>query len=161
MYKQIGQTYKQRLQNGELVHWWTGKSHTKQTKQKISEKMYQRNCRGWSHCKYFDVFNPTVNEVIKVQGTWQLKYAEFLNQNDIKWIRDRKINLKYKLHEDDYVHTYYPDFYLVDTDQYIEIKGRYQQQHKIKMNKVFQYNKDKVIKMLFKKELQIILKCKI
>lgn len=161
MHKQSGITFKQRLQSGEISHPWSGKHHTKQTKQKISQKMYERTCRGWSHCKYFEVFNPTTNEIVKVQGTWQLKYAEYLNQNNINWVRSRKINLKYRLHEDDYLHTYYPDFYLPNNDQYIEIKGRYQQQHKTKMNKVLEQNKDKTIKILFKQDLQLILNQKL
>ena len=161
MHKQSGQTLKQRLQNGELTFHWTGKFHTKQTKQKMSNSANQRANRGWSHCKYFEVFNPTTNEIVKVQGTWQLKYAEYLNQNNISWIRSRKVNLKYRLHQDDYLHTYYPDFYLPDSDQYIEIKGRYQQEHKIKMKKVIQQNNDKIIIMLFKQDLEVLLNQKL
>lgn len=161
MHKQSGATFKQRLQSGEISHPWTGKNHTKQAKQKISEKMYERTCRGWSHCKYFEVFNLTTNEIVKVQGTWQLKYAEYLNQNNISWIRSRKINLKYRLHQDDYLHTYYPDFYLPEQDVYIEIKGRYQQQQRIKMERVIQQNKNKTIKLVFKHELESLLNQKL
>ncbi len=161
MQKQGRTTHKKRLQSGELIPYWLGKHHTNQTKEKISEKMYQRTQRGWSHCKYFEVFNPTTNEIVKVQGTWQLKYAEYLNQNNISWIRSRKINLKYRLHQDDYLHTYYPDFYLPEQDVYIEIKGRYQQQQRIKMERVIQQNKDKTIKLVFKHELESLLNQKL
>ena len=161
MHKRSGVTRKKKLQSGELIHYWIGKFHTNQTKEKISNKMYQRAQRGWSHCKYFEVFNPTTNEIVKVQGTWQLKYAVYLNQNNISWIRSRKVNLKYRLHQDDYLHTYYPDFYLPEQDAYIEIKGRYQQQQRIKMERVIQQNKDKTIKLVFKQELESILNQKL
>lgn len=156
-----GKTLKDKFKTGELIPNWLGKTLSNEHKQKISEKMYQRTCRGWSHCKYFEVFSPTTNEIVKVQGTWQLKYAEYLNQNNISWIRSRKINLKYRLHQDDYLHTYYPDFYLPEQDVYIEIKGRYQQQQRIKMERVIQQNKDKTIKLVFKHELESLLNQKL
>lgn len=155
------ENYKKNLKEGKTIFHWTGKHLSNKHKQKISERMYERTCRGWSHCKYFEVFNLTTNEIVKVQGTWQLKYAEYLNQNNISWIRSRKVNLKYRLHQDDYLHTYYPDFYLPDSDQYIEIKGRYQQEHKIKMKKVIQQNNDKTIIMLFKQDLEVLLNQKL
>ena len=73
-------------------------------------------------------------------------------------------NLKYRLHQDDYLHTYYPDFYLPDKDQYVEIKGYWwkSQDGKIddykKMQKVIEYNNDKRITVLTKVELKDIIK---
>lgn len=159
MHKQAGETYKRKLKNGQLIYHWTGKKHTLQTRQKMS-KNAALNSNGHVRTKYYDVYCPHENKFVKVQGTWQLKYAEYLNKNNINWIRSRKINLKYRLHEDDYLHTYYPDFYLPDTDQYIEIKGYWWKSQdgsvddKRKMQKVIEYNNDKKIAILTKVELK-------
>lgn len=130
-----------------------GKTHTKRTKEKMSNASLNWKTMNGIRTRYYPVYCPYMKQTIKVQGTWQLKYAEYLNQNKINWIRSRKINLKYRLHQDDYLHTYYPDFYLPDKDQYVEIKGYYPTQNEAKMNKVFQYNKSKTITILFKEEL--------
>ncbi len=161
MQKQSGETYKKRVQSGELIPYWLGKHHTVQARQKMS-KNAALNSNGHVRTKYYDVYCPHENKFVKVQGTWQLKYAEYLNQNNISWIRSRKINLKYRLHQDDYLHTYYPDFYLTDTDQYIEIKGYWwkSQDGKIddkrKMLLVIEQNKDKKIRIFEHKQLLLL-----
>jgi hypothetical protein len=102
-------------------------------------------------CKFYKINNPYMNKEISVQGTWELKYAHYLNDNKIKWIRSKKINLKYKLNG--FKKTYYPDFYLIDSNEYIEVKGYFYEKDKIKMNKVFEDNQDKKIVMLFREDL--------
>ena len=162
VHKQTGETYKRKLENGQLIHHWVGKKHSLQSKMKISAKAGERN-NGLIKTKYFEVYCPYTKQYVKVQGTWQLKYAEYLNQNKINWIRSRKINLKYRLHEDDYLHTYYPDFYLPDRDQYVEIKGYWWKSQdgrvddRKKMNKVIQQNSDKKIIILQKQQLKQII----
>ena len=161
--KKQGASYSQNQKAGLTKNPWTGRKHSIETKMKISAKAGERN-NGLIKTKYFEVYCPYINENVKVQGTWQLKYAEYLNQNKINWIRSRKINLKYRLHQDDYLHTYYPDFYLPDKDQYVEIKGYWwkSQDGKIddykKMEKVIEYNNDKRITILTKVELKDIIK---
>jgi hypothetical protein len=55
-----------------------------------------------------------------LHGSWEVAYARYLDLNSIKWIRNK----------DSFTYTfggkerkYTPDFYLVDTDEYVEIKG--------------------------------------
>ena len=55
-----------------------------------------------------------------LHGTWELKYAQFLDSNNIKWERC-KIRFPY-LYQGS-THYYTPDFYLIDTNEFIEIKG--------------------------------------
>lgn len=161
--KKQGKTYSQNQKAGLTKNPWTGRKHSIETKMKISAKAGERN-NGLIKTKYFEIYCPYTKDLVKVQGTWQLKYAEYLNQNKINWIRSRKINLKYRLHQDDYLHTYYPDFYLPDKDQYIEIKGYWWKSRdgKIddykKMEKVIEYNNDKRIIILTKVELKDIIK---
>ncbi len=161
--KKQGVTYSQNQKAGLTKNPWTGRKHSLQSKMKISAKAGERN-NGLIKTKYFEIYCPYTKQYVKVQGTWQLKYAEYLNQNKINWIRSRKINLKYRLHEDDYLHTYYPDFYLPDKDQYIEIKGYWWKSQdgrvddKRKMQKVIECNSDKRITILTKVELKDIVK---
>jgi hypothetical protein len=101
----------------------SGKHHSKESKEKMSLKATTRN-NGYVKTKWYDVFCPYENINIKVQGTWELIYAKYLNEHNILWNRPR-IPLKYKLYEDDYVHSYFPDFYLIQSGEYIEIKGHW------------------------------------
>jgi hypothetical protein len=132
---------------------------SKEHKQKLSLKMSERN-NGYVKTKYFEIFSKFQNLKVKVQGTWEFKYAKYLNINNINWIRSKKINLKYKLFKNDYIHTYFPDFYLPDSKEYIEIKGFWWKSKdgrvddKRKMRKVKAQNKNKKIIILTKKELK-------
>lgn len=89
-----------------------------------------------------------------MQGTYELKYAQYLNSNNIKWSRGKEINLSYKLNETDITRTYYPDFYLVDTKEYIETKGYFRPKDIIKMDAVKKQHPEKQIIILFFEDLQ-------
>lgn len=51
-----------------------------------------------------------------MRSTWEVKYAKYLDKNNIKWLYESKRFDLGKL-------TYLPDFYLPEKDLYIEIKG--------------------------------------
>lgn len=151
----------EKYSTGELIPSFLNKKHSNETKQLLSQKACENN-NGYVKTKYYPIFCPYINDFVKVQGTYELKYAEYLNENTIKWIRSKTINLKYKLHEEDYIHTYYPDFYLPDNSEYIEIKGWWWKSldgrvdDKRKMRKVYEQNPDKIIKILEKNDLLIL-----
>jgi len=73
--------------------------------------------------KWHDHIKPDGTK-IRCQGTWELLYAKFLD--------DQKINyechigaLRYVNQKDGKEHVYLPDFFLVDCNQYIDIKNDY------------------------------------
>jgi hypothetical protein len=70
-------------------------------------------------CKSITHISPIAGEV-KLNGSWEQKYAFWLDENNIKWIRNTK-SFPYEF--EGKVRKYYPDFYLVDENRYIEIKG--------------------------------------
>lgn len=78
---------------------------------------------GLIKTKWFNVFNPHLNQEVNVQGTWEKAYAEFLNESNQTWIRNRTTSFKWTKGEGDITHVYYPDFYLPEKDTYVEIKG--------------------------------------
>jgi hypothetical protein len=57
---------------------------------------------------------------IKFHGKWELNYAKWLDSNNIKWRRPTESFL-YQF--DGKNKRYTPDFYLIDSNEYVEIKG--------------------------------------
>ena len=84
---------------------------------------------------------------IAFHSSWEVKYAQWLDYNNIKWERNRDWfpygwNGKEK--------KYLPDFYLPESDEYIEIKGR---KLPIDDAKWTQFPSDKKLTVLMKPEL--------
>lgn len=131
-------------------HNLTGRKLSKEHREKLSESA-KLNSNGIIKCRFYKVYNPYLNKEVSVQGTYELKYANYLNENNIKWDRGKYINLKYFHNEIN--RTYYPDFYLIECDEYIETKGYFFENDKIKMNAVIKQNKDKTINILMKEDL--------
>lgn len=70
-------------------------------------------------CKSFTV-NNIKDEPQYIQGSWEKKFVEFLNENKINWSRNNT-GFRYQFNND--TKTYFPDFYLEDYDVFVEVKG--------------------------------------
>lgn len=57
----------------------------------------------------------------KLKGTWEFEVAKYLDDNSIRWTNIIESPFEYEWNEG--VHLYFPDFYLIDHDFYIEVKG--------------------------------------
>jgi|688.fasta_scaffold373220_2 hypothetical protein len=57
---------------------------------------------------------------VDLHGSWEVAYAKFLDNNNIKWQRN-KDSFAYTFQGKE--RRYTPDFYLIDDNVYIEIKG--------------------------------------
>ena len=55
-----------------------------------------------------------------LHGSWEVAYAKYLDSQNINWVRNKH---QFKYYYNDTWHTYTPDFYLLDSDTYVEIKG--------------------------------------
>lgn len=68
-------------------------------------------------------YNNTVQGWINLESSWELEIAEYLDENNISWIRPKDpipwIDSKNKNH------LYYPDFYLLEHDLYLDPKNEY------------------------------------
>lgn len=89
--------------------------HSEETKKKLSELAKKQGLGGWHTSRSFD-YNG-----IKLDSSYEVKLAEDLDKNKIKWSRPKP--LLYKLNGEE--HRYYPDFYLDDYDVYVDTKNDY------------------------------------
>lgn len=119
---------------GKKLHYeaWTkgkpgtfaGKKHSDETKAKMSKSRKQLYASGWEstagRCKKYDYVSPIAGKV-KVDGTWELKFSKFLDENNLKWRRN-KTRFNY-IKPDGTPSTYQPDFYIEEFKTYVEIKG--------------------------------------
>jgi hypothetical protein len=65
-------------------------------------------------------YNSPIAGEIYLRSTYELEYAKWLDYNKIKW----KQNLiKFPYHWEGIIRFYYPDFFLIDENVYVEIKG--------------------------------------
>lgn len=65
---------------------------------------------------------------INMRSNWEIKYAKYLDKNKIKWLYESQT---FDLGDSAYT----PDFYLPETNEYIEIKGYLTDKCKNKLNK--------------------------
>jgi hypothetical protein len=78
---------------------------------------------------------------VYIRSSYELEYVKWLDDNNIKW----KANLiRFPYEFESKIRNYIPDFYLIDEDCYVEIKGYETEKDKAKQNQ-FPY-KLKVLK---------------
>lgn len=110
--------YKQHLkyciQNPEKTSH-VGTLHSEEWKQEASKRAKENNLGGWHTSRSFEY------KGVKLDSSYEVKFAEDLDKNKIKWSRPKP--LLYKLNEVE--HRYYPDFYLDDYDVYVDTKNDY------------------------------------
>lgn len=84
---------------------------------------------------------------VDLHGTWELKYAIFLDENGVQWERNKN-SFPYSYEGKE--RRYTPDFYLPETDEYVEIKGYKTEKDDAKW---LQFPEDKKLKILMKEDL--------
>jgi len=102
-------------------------------------------------CKWFTLTHDDGTE-FKVQGTWEKAFAEWLLRQGTQFEAHRG-RISYSL--DGQERNYYPDFYLPETDEYIEIKNRYHYgKQKAKFQALREQHPDLTIRLIFGDELR-------
>jgi len=90
---------------------------------KISRTMKERGFGGYrrnsGRCKGFWYESIFAGKVF-LRGSYELEYAKYLDKNNIKW-KQNELGFSYNYQGKDRL--YYPDFYLIDKNTYVEIKG--------------------------------------
>jgi hypothetical protein len=121
-------------------HNLTGRKLTKQHKENLSKAAWNNKGNGYAKVRFYKVWCPYLGKEVSVQGTYELKYSQYLNEQNILWNRGKHISLQYNRFDGDILRNYYPDFYLPNSDEYIEVKGYFGEIDKIKMNLVVTQN---------------------
>ena len=124
--KRQGETFSRHLKEGKIKHSMSGRKLSDKHRNNLSKARINYLENNDNHCAWFKFENK--GKIVRVQGTWEKRFAEFLISNRIKWDR---FYLKY-----DKTHRYTPDFYLEDEDVFIEVKGWMKDRDIIKMKKV-------------------------
>ena len=119
----------------------------KENGKKISETINKKVTNGEWHTSLAKRMHKKYKG-IDLHGTWELKYAQYLDDRNITWIRNKdSFAYIFKGRE----RRYTPDFYLPEKDEYIEIKG-YKTNKDIQ--KWTQFPKYRKLTIMMKKELQ-------
>ena len=78
-------------------------------------------------------------------STWELAYVIYAIEHDINFIRNSN---RFEYEWEGKTHSYFPDFYLPDSDSYVEIKGYYDARSRAKLEqfpgKIHVFTKDEL-----------------
>lgn len=114
-----------------------------ETKEKISllrsQQLNDIGPGGFKNIKWYKIKNIAGAE-FTVRGTWELLIAKRLNEQNILWIRNKWIE-----YIDNIKRHYNTDFYLPNSNEYIEVKGYYSDKDKRKMKLVIEQHPELVI----------------
>lgn len=124
-------------------------ARSKEINDKISQTCLARSKNGTWHVSlaknlHIDYYG------IDLHGGWELAYAQYLDANNIEWQRCKD---RFEYTFEGKIHYYTPDFYLVATDTYVEIKGY---RTKKDLAKWSQFPADKKLIVLKQKDLQAL-----
>ena len=133
-----------------------GKKHTEDSLEKMREKSKLNVRKGEDSNFYGKSYHGKGQwyilneEKIWMRSSWEIKFAEYLDRNKIKWGYEIK---PFSINDNE---TYTPDFYLIDDNKYIEIKGWWREDAKIKYDKFIEKYKDINIEIYDNKKLKEI-----
>ena len=160
--KKSSESFVEGLKTGKFKPSFLGRKLTKEHKEAISKGHKESsNFNGLIKTKTYPVYSPYVGDIVTVQGTWEKKYAEWLNEKQIPWTKTRTIKFNWT-DDQGITRISYPDFYLPETNEYIEIKGFMWKDEfrslddKRKMELVLEQNPDKKLTVLMKAELKVL-----
>jgi hypothetical protein len=117
-------TLKARVVSGQLVRKNKGKNKLNSDSVRkhaahLSSIIRAKVANGTWHVS-FSTRKTYVYKGEKFHGTWELKFAQWLDSVKINWVRTKN---KFQYNFDGKLRFYTPDFYLPDNDLYVEIKG--------------------------------------
>lgn len=138
--KKSAETFRKKVERGE-AKYTSGHKPSNEERQHLSEVRLRYLEEHPNHgVKWYEVNG------IKVQGTWEKQFAEYLNSKNIKWKRE-KIRFKQ-------THYYTPDFYCPEQNVYFEIKGFRRDRDIYKMHLVLKEHPDIQIKMIENEQMK-------
>ena len=126
-----------------------GKTHSEETKRKMSEARNALYASGWEckagRCPKYDYSSQIAGD-IKIDGSWELIFCKYADAAGLSWRRNKK-RFRY-IKPDGTASTYQPDFYVDDWESFVEVKGYETELDKAKWSQF-----PEKIKILRKKEI--------
>lgn len=126
-------------------------------RRKMSETMKRRWADGkydgvpLGRCKWYTMRKKDGTEC-KLQGMWELKYAQYLDSKGIKFRAHRGRFLYIDATGSE--RSYFPDFYLIETDEFIDVKSEYHLRlGGDKIKRVSKQHPEIVIRLVMKQDL--------
>ena len=141
--KKVGQTRSERMTDNERKKYSDG------TKKAWEEGKFIGVNNAWK-CLWYD-YEHSNGKVYKVQGTWELKFIKWLDDNNLQF-DCHKGRISY-IDDENKSKNYYPDFFVYDWNLYIDIKSDFTYRGQERKFEILQ-NSNKNIKILFKKDLK-------
>lgn len=125
----------------------TGKTQSEEAKKKIS-----LNNKG-GRCSWYEV-EKLNGDIIKIQGSYELRFTKILNKLDENWIKPSIWNREHQFNwfdKNGKSHWYTPDFWSPKLQKYFEIKGFWKKDDEEKKNFVSSL---KNLEIVYKKDLE-------
>lgn len=131
---------------------FTGRVHSDETKLKLKTN---RLINKGGRCKWYDT-EKINGDIVKVQGTYEVRFTKILNIIDPNWIKPTNKNPhRFEwIDKNNEIHYYTPDFWCPNLNEYFEVKGRWWGDDKNKMTQVIKNNPYKKINIIEEEELK-------
>lgn len=114
-------TLRKGYKTGRLKPSFKGKQHSPQARKKISIAAKGRKGRNHPISKTF-YYKHKDGSIVVLESSYEVKVAKSLDLHNIHWIRPDSVIWTDSKGED---HRYFPDFYLVEFDIYLDPKNDY------------------------------------
>jgi len=113
-----------------------------ETKRKLSENA-KKNKLGGHNSKMKYMYETLEGKVVYLQSSYEFEVAKNLDKNGIKWLRPESLNWVDELNKS---HRYYPDFYLINYNVFLDSKNDYLiKKDQNKINQVIKQNNVKIL----------------
>jgi len=114
--KPLSEETREKLRNKNKKRVWTDEERTLHSiRMKAAVKKYPESYNSSNRGRVKQI----IYKDIKFHGTWEVEFYKWCETNNINCVRNSK-GFRYEWNGE---RTYYPDFYLVDHDMYVEVKG--------------------------------------
>lgn len=127
--KWMGHVPKKRIRRNVSVpkNWIKGQCFDESAemirREKIRVSIQKRYESGWmpkaGRCRKIKYTSTICGDVL-LDGKWELDVAKWLDANNIQWKRNV---IRFPYFDGDKLRHYTPDFYIADSDRYLEVKG--------------------------------------
>lgn len=116
-----GETYSYKVKTGSIQPSFKNRKHSENSKvlmrKKALESPHQRICK-----KTVSYYNKWMDKIVKLDSSYEVIMAKLFDENNIEWIRPNPIKW---IDKNKIIHNYFPDFYLVKYNLFVDPKNDY------------------------------------